>query len=157
MTTLDITALRKLLSEATPGPWVRDGHNMSTILRCVRERGHPEAQHVCGDFVVVADCRSNWDADAACIVALVNSAPALLSEAASAADLRRENARLREALTDATANLAGAASAYRKYAGRSRTVGRGCPDPFFTTRVSDLVAAVERARAAIAPQEPADV
>lgn len=53
----------------------------------------------------------------------------------------------REALQDATANLAGAASAYRKYACRSRTVGRGVADPFFTTRASDFDAAVERARA----------
>lgn len=52
-----------------------------------------------------------------------------------------------EALLDATANLAGAASAYRKYACRSRTVGRGVADPFFTTRASDFDAAVERARA----------
>lgn len=150
MTTLDITALRKLLSEATPGPWVRDGHNMSTILRCVRERGHPEAQHVCGDFVVVADCRSNWDADAAYIVALVNSAPALLSEAASAADLRREVTRLRESLT----GLNGAVDVFWNDPGRPSFA-------FMHLRSVDAVTnAQDRARrtlAAIAPQEPADV
>lgn len=56
---------------------------------------------------------------------------------------------LERALLDATANLAGAASAYRKYARRGRHLGRVDPDPFFTTRASDFDKAVERARAAL--------
>lgn len=61
-----------------------------------------------------------------------------------------EIARLREALLDAAAHLVGAASAYRKYASRSRTVGRSSTDPFFTTRLMDFDAATARVQAALA-------
>jgi hypothetical protein len=40
---------------------------------------------------------------------------------------------LPEALLDATSSLAAAASAYRQYAARHRSVGRAQPDPFHTT------------------------
>lgn len=56
-----------------------------------------------------------------------------------------EAARLREALVDAAAHLRGAASAYREYAARHRSVGRAKPDPFFTTRVKDFDKAADRA------------
>jgi len=56
---------------------------------------------------------------------------------------------MREALLDATANLVGAASAYRKHAARHRSIGRAIADPFFTTRAGDLEKAAERAQAAI--------
>lgn len=58
-------------------------------------------------------------------------------------------AEMREALLDATANLVGAASAYRKHAARHRSIGRAIADPFFTTRAVDLEKAAERAQAAI--------
>lgn len=100
LTPADLAHLSELRAAATPGPWVRDGYNMSTILHCVRERGHPEARHVCGDYITVVDCCGvNWDANADFIVALVNSAEPLLSAAAERDALRAENARLREALT----------------------------------------------------------
>ena len=57
---------------------------------------------------------------------------------------------IREALLDATAHLAGAASAYRTYAKRAAHLGKVAADPFFTTRANDFDGAVERARAALA-------
>jgi len=55
----------------TPDPWVRDGHNLSTILHCTAERGSPEAKHICGDYEVIAECEGeNWDANSLAIVAL---------------------------------------------------------------------------------------
>ena len=56
---------------------------------------------------------------------------------------------LREALTDATAHLAGAASAYRKYARRHRAAGFSQIDPLFSTRANDFDKALDRARAAL--------
>lgn len=61
-----------------------------------------------------------------------------------------EIARLREALSDATAHLAGAASAYRLYASRNKFLKpRAISDALFTTRATDIDNAVERARAAL--------
>lgn len=54
-----------------------------------------------------------------------------------------------EALLDATAHLVAAASAYRTYAARHRSVGRALADPFFTTRAADFERAAERAQAAV--------
>lgn len=54
-----------------------------------------------------------------------------------------------KALTDATAHLVGAASAYRKHAARHRSVGRATADPFFTTRAVDFEDAADRSREAI--------
>jgi hypothetical protein len=48
-----------------------------------------------------------------------------------------------EAIRDLSANMIGAASAYRKYARRYK--GRGPPDPFFSTRADDFDKASERA------------
>jgi hypothetical protein len=70
--------------------------------------------------------------------------------------LGAEAARLREGMLDATASLAGAASAYRQYASRHRSVGRAQADPFFTTRASDFDRAVARARAVLRPDAPED-
>lgn len=56
---------------------------------------------------------------------------------------------LEKALTDATAHLAGAASAYRKHAARHRSLGRAQVDPFFKTRAADFDKATDRARAAL--------
>jgi hypothetical protein len=62
---------------------------------------------------------------------------------------RKRLVQLEAALRDATAHLAGAASAYRKHAARHRSVGRAVADPFFTTRVADFERATERARVAL--------
>lgn len=46
---------------ATPAPWVRDGFNMAALLKCVAERGSPEAKHTCGDYEKMAECEGvNW-------------------------------------------------------------------------------------------------
>ena len=74
------------------------------------------------------------------------------SEAIAAWNRRSSSAAERavvEALMDATAHLAGSASAYRKYARRHSSVGRSEIDPFFTTRVDDFDKAAERARLAL--------
>ena len=61
-----MTALRH-----TAGPWVRDGHNLSTILHCTAERGSPEARHITGDYEVIAECEGeNWAANSLAIAAL---------------------------------------------------------------------------------------
>lgn len=67
-------------------------------------------------------------------------------------DAEAQIGRLREALLDATANLAGAASAYEKHASRNKSVGRAVPDPLFSTRAQDFHKATERARAALEPK-----
>jgi hypothetical protein len=56
---------------------------------------------------------------------------------------------LEGALTDATAHLAGVASAYRDHGARHRSIGRATADPFFKTRMTDLNKAVRRARTTI--------
>lgn len=59
----------------TPGPWVRDGHSLSTIIRCVVPRDDPSAKSLAGDYEVIARCPSeNWDADSR----LISAAPELL-------------------------------------------------------------------------------
>jgi len=59
----------------TPGPWVLDGHNMSSIIRCTVLRGHPDAKHTCGDYETIADCKGdNWKANAR----LISAAPDML-------------------------------------------------------------------------------
>lgn len=75
-----------------------------------------------------------------------------LYSSSTVSTLQAENERLRKEFRRAAASLAGAASAYRTYAGRSRTVGRGKADPFFTTRAADFDKAVERARQALGGQ-----
>ena len=65
------------------------------------------------------------------------------------AEKAAEIERLRKALIYATAHLFGAASAYEKYACRSKIEGRGQPDPFFKTRLADFNNAADRARAAL--------
>lgn len=66
-----------------PGPWVRDGFNLSSIIRCVVSRGHPDAKHTSGDYEEVARCTSEtWDADSMLIAAapeLFNALRALLA------------------------------------------------------------------------------
>lgn len=61
--------------EHTPGPWVLDGHNMSSILKCVVPKGDPKACHLTGDYDIIARCFSdNWRNDAR----LIAAAPDLL-------------------------------------------------------------------------------
>lgn len=67
--------------------------------------------------------------------------------------LSEEVGRLREALIDATAHLAAAASAYRKHASRHRSAGRAVPDALFSTRADDFDRAAERARGALTPPD----
>lgn len=68
--------------------------------------------------------------------------------------LAADAARMRKALTDATANLAGAASAYRKHAGRAKHLHpKSVADALFTTRADDFDKATERARAALLPSD----
>lgn len=50
----------------------------------------------------------------------------------------------RDALMDVVAHLAGAVSAYEKYARRYKA--RGPSDPFFTTRLADFKKAADRAQ-----------
>lgn len=57
--------------------------------------------------------------------------------------------KLRKAMTDATAHLAGAASAYRAHAKRHASQGKSTPDALFSTRAADFDKAVDRARAVI--------
>mgnify|MGYP000902555646 CR=1 FL=1 len=55
----------------TSGPWVLDGHCLSTVLHCTAERGSPEAKHICGDYEVIARCEGdNRQANARAIAAL---------------------------------------------------------------------------------------
>lgn len=69
-----------------------------------------------------------------------------LTTAARAAEPINE---VTEALKDAVAHLAGAASAYRTYAKRHASQGKALADPFFSTRIKDFDAAVDRGRAAL--------
>lgn len=56
--------------EHTPGPWVLDGHNMSSILKCVVAKSDPKACHLTGDYDIIARCFSdNWRNDARLIAA----------------------------------------------------------------------------------------
>lgn len=71
-------------------------------------------------------------------------------------ETKENNARLMEALLDATAHLAGAASAYRAHAKRHNSQGIARSDPMFSTRAQDFDNAVERARAALAKKEAGD-
>jgi len=43
------------MGEPTEGPWCRDGHNMSSVLKCVRSKDDPKAKHVCGDYITIAE------------------------------------------------------------------------------------------------------
>lgn len=63
---------------------------------------------------------------------------------------------MREALTDAAAHLAGAASAYRRHAARHRSQGRAVADALFSTRADDFDRAARRASAALSGIEPGD-
>ena len=66
ITTEELAEMRKALEGVTSGPWHVDGHCMSSVLRCVVPRGHPEAKHLCGDYERIAEATSaNWKADAA--------------------------------------------------------------------------------------------
>jgi len=69
----------------TAGPWVRDGHNLSTILHCTSERGSPEARHITGDYEVIAECEGeNWAANSLAIAALPDLLTALINMVAAA-------------------------------------------------------------------------
>lgn len=64
MADLDLDRMKEVAKAATPGPWNRDGHHMSRVLRCTAERETTEAKHLCGDFIEVADAGENWMVDA---------------------------------------------------------------------------------------------
>ena len=99
MADYDLNKMEAAARAATPGPWVRDGHHMSRILKCVRERGDPEAKHICGDFIDVADAGENWMVDAPFIVE-VNPA-AILSLISDHRAALAEVERLRGLLSEA--------------------------------------------------------
>jgi len=65
------------------------------------------------------------------------------------AAMRQALSDVKSAFVDVTAHLAGAASAYRDYGARHRSLGRAHIDPFFKTRLTDLFKAARRARAFI--------
>lgn len=72
------------------------------------------------------------------------------------ADLAPDHAafdQMREALLDATAHLAGAASAYKTFAKRHRKFGVAETDALYGTRLKDFNAAIDRARAALKAAE----
>lgn len=63
-------------TKRSPAPWVRDGYNLVSIIRCVVPRGHPDAKHTSGDYEEIARCTSeNWSADSK----LIAAAPDLLA------------------------------------------------------------------------------
>ena len=128
---IDLAALKAALEAATKGE--RELSPLGTTVYTPRVPGAPV------EWVALLSNRA--PEDAAYIVA---TQPRVMRE------IIAEMERLRAALLDATAHLAGAASAYRTYARRSAHLGRGPADPLFTTRASDFDRAVERARAALA-------
>lgn len=72
------------VNQHTPGPWVIDGFNMAAVIRCTKERGHPEAKHTTGDYEHIARCEGeNWKANAR----LIAAAPELLAAALKAEEL----------------------------------------------------------------------
>jgi len=63
------------MSKHTPGPWTIDGFNMAAVIHCTKERGHPDAKHLTGDYEQIARCEGeNWKANAR----LIAAAPELL-------------------------------------------------------------------------------
>lgn len=63
--------------------------------------------------------------------------------------LEDQRDQLYKALVSATASLAGAESAYRRYANRHHSFGKVEPDPFYSTRIGDFEKAVKEARSVI--------
>lgn len=58
----------------TPTPWVRDGHNLSAIIRLKFPKGHPECKHITGTYETLVRCEGeNWEANAAFIVRACNA------------------------------------------------------------------------------------
>ncbi len=107
-----------LNAKRTPGPW--------KFVPWHVEEGPPAVRAPAGWAI----CFTSSDANAAFIVRAANAHDALV-----------------EALKDATANLAGAVSAYETFAGK---FGRkSVQDALFSTRLSDFNKALERARAAL--------
>jgi hypothetical protein len=89
ISTETITELRRLLSEATPGPWTAEGYDYCPEDDDVQPWGINEAFVVdnCGDYPSLSK------ENAQLIVAAINALPALLNERDS---LQRELALLRE-------------------------------------------------------------
>lgn len=141
--TLDIDAIEALAGKATKGPWKT--HTVDDT--CIMSDQYDVAT-TCDSSN--AECAEGYnveyermETDAAFIAASREVVPALIAEVR----------RLREALVDAAAHLAGASSAYAKHAGRSKSIRpRGVADPFYMTRVQDFDAATSRARKALGAQ-----
>ena len=122
-----MTDLRKILDEATPGPWRIVPDQEGEPAQCITAGGFDMATAWGGYLRAEADAR------------LIALAPQL-----AAALIKAE-----EALIDATAHLVGAESAYREFAKRHQDIRpKAATDPFFTTRVGDFRKAADRARAA---------
>jgi hypothetical protein len=83
----------------TPGPWCLDGHNLSAVLHCITPKGHPDAKHLTGDYVTVAESRNTWRTDAAWIARCspAGIAPLLALIAQQAATIEDEKALRRSA------------------------------------------------------------
>ena len=111
--TIDLAELRAKAEAATPGPWTQDGHHMSLIIKCIAERGSPNARYLCGDYINVADAGENWMVDApfiaaanpAVVLALIDRSEKAEAERTLACDelgaVYREIARLRALLARA--------------------------------------------------------
>jgi hypothetical protein len=62
------------MSAHTATPWHRDGFCMSDLLECTCPKGHPDARHLTGDFVKLAQFEGpNWHANAGFALKAVNS------------------------------------------------------------------------------------
>jgi hypothetical protein len=137
-----MTDLRKLLDEATPGPWVYPAQKWARDA-CIEASGDAVACPGTGGAMSYSQdiCTMTWrgtpewDANASLIALAPQLAAALI--------------KAEDALIDATAHLVGAESAYREFAKRHQDIRpKAATDPFFTTRVGDFRKAADRARAA---------
>lgn len=137
-------ALVERLDGFTPGPWQVSGVRHSGDLHIGKDsRLHmvgPDGDAVTATFYDMKTGRGLKDAH------LIAAAPDLHTHLTAALN---EIERLREALLDATAHLAGASSAYKTFAARHPKWGTPTPDALFGTRFKDFDAAVERARSAL--------
>lgn len=131
ITEADLAGLARLEAEATPAPWHFEGGS----LHAYHPEGHPHADRLAMEWIengVTAVKNTGWQADGSLIAVARNALRGLLARLAfhesltadmlreegvidqatrPLAELRAENARLREALLQASADLGGAAGA----------------------------------------------